>query len=1133
MSTLAEEDEEQNWAMAAWVHHPTKRSIHTTQLGTFSCSVHSCEKTVSATKVVHDVRDPSRLKFCITGGTDDPTIELRLSMYDAPNAAWRNLAISPSPNVIAMKFHLLPHTTHQAQIPKFERQMIRFNPMYSGVEFDQHQPIEGNTYGFSLEVASLTWQREISGPPAVLIEWQAEKNTMLNIDLGSVAQDHPFYEMSRDFIKIGELSGPVGYEFDRYSCIVPWSASLEYSFRYLLSTPQNKTAFWRVATNRNTLLATIPVTLRETHNLRLEEVWNLEAQRPNRFVKPTGGKRTPLKTRCDLRGVYEPHPVVCQFDSNMATEYYLKLPYILNIDAAAEQMSSTCDGYLRHKCIKARKYIPDASDDTVVFLAYIPIDGECDDGDIIFPLEGDLAKVVWTHKTSKDERPIVWQGKVLMSPSHHDRQWNVAMIAWIKDSTNDYEALLKRDFQPRFTFKSPETGTTTLLKFIDRILYGNPILNIRYRNWIKTFMMAQRNNRTMDIVDVGMNKTIAAQTAAGLNEDQLLAVHTMRTSPLCFIHGPPGTGKSDIAAKHAVDCAASGQRVVIIAQSNLAVAEILDKIVTFCDRFGLQDVKQAIVWNTADSGGEHDEEKAFSVGDALMKDDGIYDFTTEEGFVNTSVIASNVKKVSHPAAVKKVVMRDLERLKTDVWYGLKNSETLRDANKTDFMIGTDDATTSLLFDIHLVMQHIESLEKKNQVNSNRSPLDATAPSVILKKSHDAARDERIFDNMSIKYLKKKLAKLWQDAMYHYITHNTLILATTFGNLPSVLIRQFGAQHLIADEVCNATDMSFWGGMARFANTLKSGCGIGDPEQNGPFVAGGSRNYMRDQLSIDAMSRMTLAGMKPVRLTYQYRMHPDISALPIEFLYQETDATGNNYSVLRDDPSTFNRSERPLVKKWCSKYLNKKLHATKTSVFVSVEDGVLLRAQGSWSKTNHQNVVVVCDLVKSLLEEGIMAEDILVISFYGESVSLIRRFLKSQNIQNVDVEVPSVEVCSVDGSQGREKMVVIIESSSRCHFGDTPGFLRQSNRINVAMTRARECRIFVGHRLMCSTLNSKMRVTKALKLLKAIPKKHDAEGQLKVVRVGKRILDYENDLRPDAYVQVAKILPAMAMYDALR
>ncbi|KAF7917783.1 hypothetical protein EAE99_009159 [Botrytis elliptica] len=555
MSTLAEGDEEQNWAMAAWVHHPTKRSIHTTQLGTFSCSVHSCEKTVSATKVVHAVRDPSRLKFCITGGTDNPTIKLRLS-NDAPNTAWRNLAISPSPNVIAMKFHLLPHTTHQAQIPKFERQVIRFNPMYSGVEFDQHQPIEGNTYGFSLEVASLTWQREISGPPAVLIEWQAEKNTMLTIDLGSVAQDHPHYEMSRDFIKI----------------------------------------------------ATIPVTLRETHNLRLEEVWNLEAQRPNRFVKPTGVKRTPLKTRCDLRGVYEPHPVVFQFDSNIATEYYLKLPYILNIDAAAEQMSSTCDGYLRHKCIKARKYIPDASDDTVVFLAYIPIDGECDDGDIIFPLEGDLAKVVWIHKTLKDERPIVWQGKVLMSPSQHDRQWNVAMIAWIKDSTDDYEALLKRDFQPRFTFKSPETGNTTLLKFVDRILFGHPILNIRYRNWIRTFM-----------------------------------------------------------------------------------------------------------------------------------------------------------------------------------------------------IGTDDATTSLLFDIHFVMEHIESL--------------------------------------------------WEDDMYHYITHNTLILATTFGNLPSILIRHFGAQHLIADEVCNATDMSFWGGMARFANTLKSGCGIGDPEQNGPFVAGGSRNYMRDQLSIDAMSRM--------------------------------------------------------------------------------------------------------------------------------------------------------------------------------------------------------------------------------------------------------------------------------------
>ena len=81
----------------------------------------------------------------------------------------------------------------------------------------------------------------------------------------------------------------------------------------------------------------------------------------------------------------------------------------------------------------------------------------------------------------------------------------------------------------------------------------------------------------------------------------------------------------------------------------------------------------------------------------------------------------------------------------------------------------------------------------------------------------------------------------------------------------------------------------------------------------------------------------------------------------------------------------------------------------------------------------------------------MDDQIGIISPYSAQVSLIRELLPSES---------QVEVGTVDGFQGLEKEVVIF-STVRSNPQGSIGFLNDSRRINVAVSRARRQFILVG------------------------------------------------------------------------
>ena len=103
-----------------------------------------------------------------------------------------------------------------------------------------------------------------------------------------------------------------------------------------------------------------------------------------------------------------------------------------------------------------------------------------------------------------------------------------------------------------------------------------------------------------------------------------------------------------------------------------------------------------------------------------------------------------------------------------------------------------------------------------------------------------------------------------------------------------------------------------------------------------------------------------------------------------------------------------------------------------------------------SKRNPQEASLVVKKVEQLFEAGVMPKDIAVIAPYAAQVRLLRDELR----------IPSIEVDTVDGFQGREKEAVVI-SLVRSNPENEIGFLADTRRMNVALTRARKKLIVVG------------------------------------------------------------------------
>jgi superfamily I DNA and/or RNA helicase len=273
-------------------------------------------------------------------------------------------------------------------------------------------------------------------------------------------------------------------------------------------------------------------------------------------------------------------------------------------------------------------------------------------------------------------------------------------------------------------------------------------------------------------------------------------------------------------------------------------------------------------------------------------------------------------------------------------------------------------------------------------------------------------------------------KLEDRAVERIIDAASILCATLTGLNPEVLgNRTFDL--VVIDEACQTAEPACWIAIARAKRIVLAG----DHCQLPPTVL--SLEAARQGLCISLMERLVerYGPLVTRRLRVQYRMHEAIVGFSSGEFYEADLIADESVKAHRlcDLPgvATGPRTESPVR-------------------YIDTAGAGYDEEEINDSRRNVQEAEVVAKQVRALFDAGVSPEQIAVIAPYSAQVKLLRDTL----------DVPGLEIDSIDGFQGREKEAVVF-SMVRSNPEGEVGFLADVRRTNVALTRARRGLIVVG------------------------------------------------------------------------
>lgn len=366
--------------------------------------------------------------------------------------------------------------------------------------------------------------------------------------------------------------------------------------------------------------------------------------------------------------------------------------------------------------------------------------------------------------------------------------------------------------------------------------------------------------------------------------------------------------------------------------------------------------------------------------------------------------------------------------------------------------GTGKSTTilSIISTFLFVPQDLHSLDE-DQCNFTPLPLKIlvcapsnTAIDVIVLRLSTGLRTLTGEINTSIKFLrlgastnqsvsKYTLEYLINNPSVQFKSRQSLIseasvICTTLNSSVSDSMNNFKFDLIIIDEACQATELSSIIPLKYNPDKIIM---VGDPNQLPPTV-------ISDQplLQFSLFERM-LSYHKPVMLNMQYRMHPEICKLSSQFFYDGLIETSEEISKLRGKSKLgFSYDFNPLN-------------------FVDILNGDD-RLDEQKSYYNFKEIGICSKIIDILVNKYGKDVKIVVLTPYKGQAKMFRA------IKDFD----SVEINTIDGFQGKECDIVILSTVRSSGLGFTCDF----RRINVAMTRSKECLIILGNRKCLSESN---------------------------------------------------------------
>lgn len=424
------------------------------------------------------------------------------------------------------------------------------------------------------------------------------------------------------------------------------------------------------------------------------------------------------------------------------------------------------------------------------------------------------------------------------------------------------------------------------------------------------------------------------QPLATLDDSQRAAIdRALAAEDVALIHGPPGTGKTTVLVELIRQAARRGLRVLACAPSNLAVDNLLERLV--------------------------------AAGEKVIR-------------------------IGHPARVLPVLREHTVDVQVETHPTLKLA---RDWIRESFSLRRQAARFT------------------RAVISGQTRRDLRAEA------------RRLVDD----------ARKLEAALVDQLMDSAHVVCATLTGLNPDLLGDRTFDLAVVDEAAQTTEPACWIPVLRSRTLVLAG----DHCQLPPTILSAEARQQGFSVSLleRLMNRPDAADLSR-RLTCQYRMHQQIMQFSSDEFYESSLVAAPAVAEhrLADLPGV---RDEPLTQA-AIRFID-----TAGAGFDDEQD-----SDGSW--TNPGEAQCVVERVESLQAAGVRPEDIAVITPYSAQARRLRDLLGER----------ALEIDTVDGFQGREKEAIVI-SLVRSNGAGEVGFLADTRRMNVAMTRARRLLIVIG------------------------------------------------------------------------